>query len=1550
MDRRSLWPVLGVLVMVLAAVSPMGGAAQAAESPGTNAPATLADDDPTRYIVQFAGEPLALYDGGVAGLAPTMPAARGELRLDPESPDSVAYYAHLDAQHAAQLTAIEAALNRPVGVVFTYQTVFNGVAIALTSSEAATVAAVPGVVRVEREQTLQLLTDNGPAWMNADEIWSGDATGVATKGEGIVAGIIDTGINGDHPSFADVGADGYDHSNPRVRHYGECAPLNPLLCNDKLIGKYDFTGTGAEDDNGHGSHTASTVAGNVVDATVYAPTTTVGPRRISGVAPHANIISYKACTDQVFVTLTGCQLTALYAAIEQATIDKVDVINFSIGGGSQDPWTGIFAQPFFGTQAAGVFVAASAGNSGPGPQTIGAPSNAPWLMSVGASTHDRRPTGTVTTSDSAGAGPSLRGMTVSAGLASTALIDAKSVGNELCNPFDAAQAAQIAGKLVICTQGVIGRVAKGQHVKDAGGAGMILTSQPGAKASVVADTHVLPTVMISEWDGEALRAWLATATSPAAALSGTTLEVNSGLADRMAYFSSRGPDLTSPNVIKPDVTAPGVAIWAAFASHSGPAGTAEYNVIQGTSMSSPHAAGAAVLVRALNPLWTPDNVKSALMSTGFTSPAGGKETVGVTKEDHTTAADPFDMGGGRVDVARAVRAGIVMQESLAGYQGANPALGGDPRQLNLASFADNSCEISCSWTRTLTSAAATPVTWTVTTSSTSGFTLSATPASFTLEGTVAGLPIATQDITVSANNAGLEQGVWEFGSVTFTPSDPSLPVQSFPVAVRGAEAPVVPPCEIPETVVVSDPAGDNLSGHPSQDVREIGITGAYPTFRGAPTPNIVFRMKVADLSELLPNSIWRTVFTVPGETPTNWFVEMEVTDASGNVAFNYGSQTTSFSTLGPADHGEYTADGNIVITVATSKVGNPVEGQTLTGIFGRSEVLVGAAGTGGLATVDRAPDSGGASYTVAGCGDTGPIANADRATTSDGTAVTIDVLANDVSSDGSALTVTGATDPASGAAAVNGDGTVTYTPDAGFQGADSFTYTIADGQGRTASALVTVTVAPFCPTTSTSHDFESGGDGWRVETAENELGGQISPNWAIVTDLLARSPSHSFHSSGVGGTNEEDSTSKDDRLIGPAVQLTAVSTVSFWHRYWFEVNFDGGVLEVSTDAGETWRDVTDPNIGGTWEKNGYTGTIAPGGSAIAGRDAFTGEESTAVTGSMRESVLNIGTLAGSTAIFRWRLVTDPLVPSLGWWVDDVTFSGLATDCNEPPVANADEAVTEEDRAVNIPVLANDTDPDGDALSVSGASDPANGSVTVNADNTVTYTPDAGFVGTDTFTYTAFDGEWEDTATVTVTVEERPNTAPVANDDSVTTARNTQVDIAVLANDHDADGDALTITAFTQPAQGWVTDNGDGTLRYTPPVNFSGTETFSYAIDDAHGGSDTATVTVNVGEPGAPLACFTYTPRRPDASDNMRFDARCSADDNTPDSGLVVTWDFQSDGVTDATGLRPRYEYGIDGTFTVTLSVTDADGNTDVLKRDIVVRPARGGDGDGGDDD
>jgi hypothetical protein len=234
----------------------------------------------------------------------------------------------------------------------------------------------------------------------------------------------------------------------------------------------------------------------------------------------------------------------------------------------------------------------------------------------------------------------------------------------------------------------------------------------------------------------------------------------------MTSFSSRGPNKPVPSVIKPDVTAPGVDVLAAWMT-TNPASPPEYNVISGTSMSSPHSAGAAALVRALHPDWTPAEVQSAIMSTG--------ETSGVVKEDSTTPADPFDIGGGRVDLTKAGLAGFVLNETTANYLAANPVEGGDPSTLNIASLGNAECVGNCTWTRTIRSTLASDATWSVRTSAPRGVKLSVKPNRFTLA------PGATVTLTITADVASAPQGSFLFGDVSF--SSRSAPAAHWPVAV-----------------------------------------------------------------------------------------------------------------------------------------------------------------------------------------------------------------------------------------------------------------------------------------------------------------------------------------------------------------------------------------------------------------------------------------------------------------------------------------------------------------------------------------------------------------------------------------------------------------------------------------------------------------------------------------------------------------------------------------------------------------------------------------------
>lgn len=752
--------------------------------PGFVANEVQGSDDPAIYIVVLQDPALATYRGGIPGLAATNPEARGELRLVPDSAPSLGYLNYLDQQQSTLLSRMETAVEHPVEVIFRYQVALNGMAVRLTPQEAARVANLPGVAHIERQTFLNPLTDNGPAWIEAPGIWNGTDTGglPGTKGEGIVVGIIDTGVNIDHPSFADPGpVDGHDHTNPRIIHFGLCAPQNPLLCNDKLIGLYDYTGLGPEDDVLHGSHVASTVAGNLLDAELIAPTATFR-RTISGVAPHANIISYKVCSSFEFPQLGACPIDAILAGIDQATLDLVDVINFSIGGGPAEPWTDPLAMAFFGSRAAGIFVATSAGNSGPGAATVGRPANAPWITSVAASTHDRKLINSLVGMIGGATPPpaDIAGKSFTSAYGPAAIVYAGDFGDPLCQAaFPAGTWAN--GEIVVCDRGVAGRVQKSFNVAAGGAGGFVLANDAASGDAIVADAYAVPGVQIGFSAGVALKAWLGDGGSGhTASITGTVADIDPIHGDIMAGFSSRGPNGPAADIIKPDVTAPGVDIFAAFhtpdPSNPGPD---EYGIISGTSMSSPHVAGSAVLLRALHRDWTPDQVRSAMMTTAFTEPRpGDKEVHPVLKEDEVTPADPFDTGAGRVDLSLAGKAGLLLNESIENYHNANPDLGGAPQDLNLPSLADSDCDGTCSWTRILQGATNNSVTWSASVQAPELVGVSVSPNTFSL---AAG---ETQAVQVSANVTAVEaKNQWYFARLTLIPDDISVPEVHFPLAV-----------------------------------------------------------------------------------------------------------------------------------------------------------------------------------------------------------------------------------------------------------------------------------------------------------------------------------------------------------------------------------------------------------------------------------------------------------------------------------------------------------------------------------------------------------------------------------------------------------------------------------------------------------------------------------------------------------------------------------------------------------------------------------------------
>ena len=288
------------------------------------------------YIVSFDEPAAPLFrgfqakDGRRPALAPVAIAVTGQAKYDPGRPEAEAYLAYLADLREQRLDAASAALGRELVPKFVYEHALNGVALDLTPAEAESLAGVSGVRAVTPDFERRTMTDRGPTWIKAPSVWSG-ATGVASRGEGVVVGVIDSGINPTHVSFAAT-AGGFTHTNPRGSLLGWCAtPANAGVCNNKLIGVYDFVSGGANgtsafttDPDGHGTHVSSTAVGNPVTATIEGVPTT-----LSGVAPRANLISYRGCASTASDRNCGPEAgSQLLGGINPARADQVDGINY----------------------------------------------------------------------------------------------------------------------------------------------------------------------------------------------------------------------------------------------------------------------------------------------------------------------------------------------------------------------------------------------------------------------------------------------------------------------------------------------------------------------------------------------------------------------------------------------------------------------------------------------------------------------------------------------------------------------------------------------------------------------------------------------------------------------------------------------------------------------------------------------------------------------------------------------------------------------------------------------------------------------------------------------------------------------------------------------------------------------------------------------------------------------------------------------------------------------------------------------------------------------
>ncbi len=709
-------------------------------------------------------------------------------KFNPREANTVAYMGELMAIQAERKADLERAAGRPIEFTHHYLATHSGVAARLSAEEAEALRGVPGVARVEIDVPQQLDTFNGPTFIGAGGIWDGTnvPSGANARGNGMVAAILDSGlVSVTHPSFANDASCGFSVDNPKVLSNLDCSSTDGTgLCN----------GGNPTDTNGHGTHTASTVAGNVVTAAATpAPVLPPGFTYISGVAPCAKIRSYKTCPG------TSCPGADIQAGMNSVLLHgDADVMNFSISGGTS-PWVDNDRRKLDLVDA-GVFVAASAGNTSASvPNPVGNVNHrGPWVLSVAASTHDAQSSALISAS---GPGtppgntqniPASKGSESPNASSATNLPIRRFTGQpeafEGCTagvdgaPADlpAFPAGFFNGAAALISRGTCPFTTKITNAFNAGAALVLIRNNQAAAFSMnTAGQPNVPAYSIEQAPGNALRDFVTANPTDA------TINADVVNGDVLAGFSLRGPTPAPlADLTKPDITAPGVSIYAAYT------GAAGYGSLSGTSMSGPHAAGSALLIKQVQPTWTDAEIKSALMMTA--KKAGRKDNI-------VSTWDWDDVGSGRVDLTKAARAGLVMHETTANYLAANPALSGDVKTLNIPAVRNMNCTPSCSWTRTVRNTLPGASSWTAAGANiTPGFDITVSPSSFSFTG--AGIrpvdtvffsgfdqpaAVETQVLTITATPTTNLTAAVAFGEVNLTETGARSPQQHITVAIRG---------------------------------------------------------------------------------------------------------------------------------------------------------------------------------------------------------------------------------------------------------------------------------------------------------------------------------------------------------------------------------------------------------------------------------------------------------------------------------------------------------------------------------------------------------------------------------------------------------------------------------------------------------------------------------------------------------------------------------------------------------------------------------------------
>ncbi|WOL00122.1 subtilisin-like protease SBT1.7 [Canna indica] len=534
--------------------------------------------------------------------------------------------------------------------VYAYSDAITGFAARLTEEEIGFIAKKQGFLAAYRDYTLPLLTTHTPQVLGLQPghgPWSN-----SNMGKGVIIGILDSGFTPGHPSFAD---DGMTPPSPKWK--GECGQ-GLTVCNKKVIGARAFITSGAADSDtgpvdvyGHGTHTSTTAAGNFVsNSSVLGSANGTA----SGIAPRAYLSIYKVCN------YGACSAADIVAGMDAAIKDGVDVLSISLGAGTLDLYNDVIAIGAFSAMEKGIFVSCAGGNSGP--QSLTLSNESPWVLTVGASTIDRNIRATV----NLGNGVELDGESAyqpsdfSSSMLPLVFSNCASTGENMTD---------MTGKMVACRFGYGSRIALGETVKANGGKAMIIINEEDYGFTTLAEAHLLPASHLNYLNGSSVEEYVNTTENPVASITfkGTILGVSPS--PTVSFFSSRGPSFVSQDILKPDIIGPGVNVLAAWPTKVGPAGadvsTFNFNMISGTSMSTPHLSGIAALIKAEHSGWSPAAIKSAIMTTADLVDSNGNP---IGDEQHRNAGF-FEMGAGHVNPSKAVDPGLVYDIEADDYIG-----------------------------------------------------------------------------------------------------------------------------------------------------------------------------------------------------------------------------------------------------------------------------------------------------------------------------------------------------------------------------------------------------------------------------------------------------------------------------------------------------------------------------------------------------------------------------------------------------------------------------------------------------------------------------------------------------------------------------------------------------------------------------------------------------------------------------------------------------------------------------------------------------------------